>query len=144
MYGKSSYSLRVVMGDHDVFRKDIGEKEKSVCRIRIHQYYANHHITDDLALLELCSPIKFSPEIQPIAIANPKIDVKFEEAQNQEQEDLVVGEVGEEDNDIRAVEEAEEQQQEQEQEPDGRDGSEVMVAGWGTMREGGSTARKLR
>ena len=152
------------MGDHDVLRPDDGEDEKSICRIRIHPYYANHHITDDLALLELCTPVDFSPEIQPIAIANPEIKVRFGEETEEEKpeeekpeeealldvpEDLEAAIAAQADevvvDGVQPVNEENALHDDPVESTEQKDTNKpVMVAGWGTQREGGNTARKLR
>ncbi len=75
MYGKSAHSLRVSLGDHNVKKKDAGEKILDVCKVVTHPYYSNHHVKDDIAMIRLCHPVDFSPVIQPVALAEPGMHV---------------------------------------------------------------------
>ena len=60
--------IKVVLGDHDVTKKERGEQHAEVCGIVIHNFY--HSVFDDIALIELCQTIKFSSTIQPISFAS--------------------------------------------------------------------------
>ena len=100
VYGTGPNQLKVVLGDHNVRRQEAHERTVRVCGIRIHPYYSQHRITDDVALLELCATVSFTPHIQPVALEPPGSLL--------------------------------------------HSGTDVTVAGWGTLREGGATAKILR
>ena len=51
--------IKVVLGDHDVSKKENGEIVMDVCHIVIHGYYNGASVFDDIALLEVCQPIQF-------------------------------------------------------------------------------------
>ena len=51
--------IKVVLGDHDVSKKETGEIVMDVCHIVIHGYYNGASVFDDIALLEVCQPIQF-------------------------------------------------------------------------------------
>merc|ERR1719229_181384 len=68
--GRRCSDIKIVLGDHDVTKKESGEKHEEVCGIVIHNFY--HSVFEDIALIELCQPVKFSAAIQPIMFASPK------------------------------------------------------------------------
>ena len=70
MHGRSPTGLEVVLGDHNTRRKDKGEVRKPVCNIHVHNFYASQHISHDVAILKLCSPVVTSAVIQPISMAS--------------------------------------------------------------------------
>ena len=73
--GRKCNDIKVVLGDHDVTKRESGEKHAEVCGIVIHNFY--HSVFDDIALIELCQPVKFSAVIQPIMFASQRV---YEEA----------------------------------------------------------------
>jgi len=65
--GQSAGGLKVVLGDHDVTKEEQGEVEAKVCKIHIHPDYQS--VFQDVALLELCEPVKLTSKIKLIKYA---------------------------------------------------------------------------
>ena len=71
VYGTSPHRLKVVLGDHNVLVTEPGEHSSAVCSVRVHPYYSHQRMTDDIALVQLCTPVTFSPHVQPVALEAP-------------------------------------------------------------------------
>ncbi len=79
VYRANNKKLEVVLGDHDVLKpKEEGEMVKRICRVHVHPYYGGASpVNHDVALLELCRPIKkFTAFVQPIALWDTFKEVK--------------------------------------------------------------------
>ncbi len=74
VYSKNIKKLRIVVGDHNTQTHDSGEQVKEICRKVVHHSYTSN-VNDDIALLELCKPVKFSHTIQPIGLATKKVNL---------------------------------------------------------------------
>ena len=58
-----------MLGDHDTNKKEGEERGINICGMKVHPNYTSTKILHDVALLELCKIVKFSPAIQPISLA---------------------------------------------------------------------------
>lgn len=79
------FRYEVVVGDHDVFDKnEDGEQRVSLCGKVVHPGYSSHGaISDDIAVLELCEPVKFNHRVKTIGLAPTTLrESKFSENPN--------------------------------------------------------------
>ena len=72
VFGKNWIDLKVVLGDHNVTKKERQEVHVNTCGMNVHHLYqsSGHTRHYDIALLELCRNVRLTGYIQPIALAN--------------------------------------------------------------------------
>merc|ERR1711860_13976 len=78
VYERNVKAFSIVAGDHKASKFEEGQQRIKVCGAKIHPGHpkgpdSDHGIHNDVALLELCKPIYFSPTVQPIALASKNI-----------------------------------------------------------------------
>ena len=70
VFGKTWGNLKVVLGDHNVTKKERQEVHVNVCGMHVHHSYQSTGPTlHDIALLELCKNVRLTKYIQPITLA---------------------------------------------------------------------------
>ena len=76
VFGKEWKNLKVVLGDHDVSKKERQEEHVNICGINVHHLYEVSGPTlYDIALLELCKNVRFTEHIQPIQLAGENFKI---------------------------------------------------------------------
>ena len=68
-------NIEVVVGDHNWLVGD-GEERIKVCGKVEHPGYKPRNNDHDIALLNLCSPVEWSPTIQPVCLPDPDTMIK--------------------------------------------------------------------
>ncbi|ODM98727.1 Trypsin-1 [Orchesella cincta] len=66
---------KIVAGEHDLSKDEGHEQaiEFSMSDVVIHEYYDNFHYDNDLAIIHLKQPLKFSRFVQSIALIDPNV-----------------------------------------------------------------------
>lgn len=64
-----SSTLTVYFGRINLDRSNDEEQSKDVSRVIVHPEYGKHSLLNDIALLELSSPVIFSEYVRPVCLA---------------------------------------------------------------------------
>ena len=76
VFGKNWIDLKVVLGDHNVTKKERQEIHVNICGMNVHHLYQSSGPTlHDIALLELCKNVRLSKKIRPIALASNNLSL---------------------------------------------------------------------
>ncbi|KAG5839828.1 hypothetical protein ANANG_G00209190 [Anguilla anguilla] len=68
-------SLSVVVGDHNLTRRDPGEQRRTVRRVVFHPGYNGTSLDYDAALVELDAPLKFGDRVSPVCLPGARQEV---------------------------------------------------------------------
>eukprot|EP00058_Branchiostoma_floridae_P013281 XP_002598769.1 hypothetical protein BRAFLDRAFT_74552 [Branchiostoma floridae] len=76
VYRMNPGQLSVVLGEHNLNRRDVTEVTVNVARIIMHEHYDPNGagFPNDIALLKFPDPVTFSQKIKPVALATPGMD----------------------------------------------------------------------
>ncbi|NXY86410.1 CEL2A elastase, partial [Alcedo cyanopectus] len=66
--GKKTYTWRVVLGTHNLVKLGKHAAKRQVRHITVHPEFLREDLENDIALLELVSPVLYSSYIQPICL----------------------------------------------------------------------------
>ncbi|XP_021963648.1 trypsin-2 [Folsomia candida] len=73
---RNAGGVRVLIGGHNIGVTEAGRESRSVSKILYHRSFAMQHLQNDVALLQLSTPVKYTTYIQPICLNSEELTYK--------------------------------------------------------------------